>query len=73
MVFFFNFFFSFVYSLMTNLVGKNFYFKIIIFFWLHWVIVAAWAFSSCNAWGYCLAAVHAFLILVASLAVEHRL
>ena len=31
--------------------------------WLHWVFIAAWAFSSCREWG--------LLIVVASLVVEY--
>ena len=48
--------------------------KIFIYFWLHWVFVAACGlFSSCIEWGLLFIAVCGLLIAVASLAVEHRL
>ena len=43
----------------------------LIYFWLHWVFVAAQAFSSCDERGLLFIAVHRLLIAVASLAVEH--
>ena len=42
-----------------------------IYFWLCWVFVAAWAFSSCGEWGLLFVVVHGLLIAVASLVVEH--
>ena len=42
-------------------------------FWLHWVFIAAWVFSSFSKWGCSLVVVHGLLIVVASLAVEHGL
>ena len=44
-----------------------------IYFWLHWVFVAARAFSSCGERGLLFVAVHGFLIAVASLVAEHGL
>ena len=46
---------------------------IIIYFWLHWVFVAARAFSSCSERGLLFVAVHGLLIAVASLVAEHGL
>ena len=50
-------------------------FKILfIFFWLHWVFIAACRlFSSCGVQGLLFVAVHGLLISVASLVSEHRL
>ena len=48
-------------------------FILFIYFWLHWVFIAAWAFSSCSEWGLLFVAVHGLLIAVASLVAEHRL
>ena len=42
-------------------------------FCLHWVFVAAQAFSSCSEQGLLFVAVHGLLTVVASLAVEHGL
>ena len=40
-------------------------------FWLHWVFVAAWAFSSCEEWGLLfVVASHGLLFAMASLFVE---
>ena len=44
-----------------------------IYFWLHWVFVAARACSSCSEWGLLFVVVHGLLIAVASLVAEHRL
>ena len=44
-----------------------------IYFWLHWVLVAAQAFSSCGELGLLFLVVHGLLIAVASLVVEHGL
>ena len=44
-----------------------------IYFWLHWVFIAAWAFSSCGEWGLLFVAVHGLLIAIACLVAEHRL
>ena len=41
-------------------------FILFIYFWLHWVFVAAWAFSSCGEWGLLFVVVHRHLIAVAS-------
>ena len=41
-------------------------------FWLRWVFVAVWAFSSCGEQGLLSLAVCGLLIAVASLVVEHR-
>ena len=50
-----------------------FYF-FVIYFWLHWVFVAACRlFSSCVEQGLLFVAVHGLLIAVASLVAEHRL
>ena len=45
---------------------KNYLF--IIYFWLHWVFVAARAFSSCSEWGRSLLVARRLLIAVASVA-----
>ena len=42
-------------------------------FWLHWVLVAAWAFSSCSGWGLLFVVLHGLLIEVPSPVAEHRL
>ena len=42
-------------------------------YWLHWVFVAVWAFSSCSKRGLLLVAVRVPLIAVASPAAEHGL
>ena len=56
-----------------------------IYFWLRWLFVAVWAFSSCSEWGLlsscsaqvsycvCLPIVVLFLIVVSSLVAEHGL
>ena len=45
-----------------------------IYFWLHWVFVAAHGlFSSCSEQGLLFVAVHRLLIAVASLVAEHGL
>ena len=44
-----------------------------IYFWLHWLFVAAWAFSSCGEQGLLFVAVRGLLIAVASLVAEHGL
>ena len=39
-------------SVSARLFFLFFFYKFILFyFWLHWVFVAAWAFSSCGEWG----------------------
>ena len=48
-------------------------FKIFFFFWLCWVFVAVWAFSSCSERGLLFVAVRGLLIAVASLVMEHGL
>ena len=53
-----------------------FLYKFILFlfiFWLRWVFVAAWAFSSCGEQGLLFVAVRGLLIVVASLVAEHGL
>ena len=52
---------------------KFIYLIIIFYFWLHWVFVAAWAFSSCGERGLLFVAVRRLLIAVASLVAEHGL
>ena len=47
--------------------------NLFIYFWLHWVFVAAWAFSSCGERGLLFFAVRSLLIAVASLVAEHGL
>ena len=48
--------------------------NLIMYFWLHWVFVAARGlFSSCGERGLFFAAVHELLITVASLVAEHGL
>ena len=45
-----------------------------IYFWLHWVFVAACGlFSSCGEWGLLFVAVRGLLMAVASLVAEHGL
>ena len=46
---------------------------ILSYFWLHWVFVAAQAFSSCGERGLLFIAVRGLLIVVASLVAEHGL
>ena len=48
-------------------------FILLIYFWLRWVFVAVWAFSSCGERGLLFVAVRGLLIVVAFLAVEHGL
>ena len=48
-------------------------FIFIIYSWLHWVFVAARAFSNCGEWGLLFVAVRRLLIVVASLGAEHGL
>ena len=43
------------------------------YFWLCWVFVAVWAFSSCSERGLLFIVVRGLLIAVASLVAEHRL
>ena len=52
---------------------KNIYLLFFYYFWLHWVFVAARAFSSCSEQGLLFVVVQGPLIVVASLVVEHRL
>ena len=42
-------------------------------FWLHWVLVAAWASSSCSGWGLLSVVLHGLLTEVPSPVAEHRL
>ena len=50
-----------------------FKFYLFIYFWLHWVFIAARGpFSSCGERGPLFAAVHGLLIAMASLVAEHR-
>ena len=51
----------------------NFFKIYFIYFWLHWVFVAARAFSSCSERGLLFVAVCRLLTAVASLAAEHGL
>ena len=51
----------------------NKFVHLFIYFWLRWVFVAAWAFSSCGERGLLFVAVRGLLIVVASLAAEHGL
>ena len=46
---------------------------IYLFIWLHWVFVAAWAFSGCGECGLLFVAVRGLLIAAASLVAEHGL
>ena len=46
---------------------------IYLFFWLHWVVIATRAFSSCCGWGLLSRAVHRLLTAAASFVVEHGL
>ena len=48
-------------------------FILFIYFWLHWVFVAAQAFSSCGERGLLFFAVRGLLIAAASLVAEHGL
>ena len=75
-------FFPFCSSLLRWSCFFFFFFLINLFFWLHWVFVAARAFSSCGERGLLFIAVRRLLIAVASLvagtalgsrALEHRL
>ena len=59
---FFSFFNKFIYLII-----------IIFYFWLRWVFVAEWAFSSCGERGLLFVAVRVLLIAVASLVAEHGL
>ena len=59
--------------LLLLLVFKENLFILFIYFWLRWVFVAAWAFSSCGEQGLLFVAVHGLLIAVASLVAEHGL
>ena len=43
------------------------------YFWLHWILIAARAFSSCGEQGLLFAVVCRLLIAVASLVAEHGL
>ena len=44
-----------------------------IYFWLHWVFIAACGFPYCSEWGILLLGMLKLLIAVASLVAEHRL
>ena len=46
---------------------------ILFYFWLHWVFVAALAFSSCGEWRLLFVVVRGLPITVASLVAEHGL
>ena len=50
-----------------------FFLHVFLYFWLHWISVAAKTFSSCTEWGSVLVAVFGLLIVVASLVEEHKL
>ena len=52
---------------------KKYIYVFIIYFWLHWVSVAACRLSSCGEQGLLLVAVRGLLIVVASIVVEHGL
>ena len=53
---------------------KNLFIYLFIYFWPHWVFVAACGlFSSCSKQGLLFVAVRGLLIAVASLVAEHRL
>ena len=61
-------------SLTGFLSFHSFFFFFFFNFWLHWVFVAVHRlFSSCGEWGLLFVAVRGLLIVVASLAAEHRL
>ena len=47
--------------------------NLFIYFWLHWVLVAAHGLSRCSERGLLFIAAHGFLVAVASLATEHGL
>ena len=49
------------------------FFYLFIYLWLHWVFIAARAFSSCGEWGLLFVAVRGLLVAVASLIAEHGL
>ena len=51
----------------------NLFVCLFIYFWLHWVLIAAQAFSRGSERGLLFVAVHGPLVAVASLVVEHRL
>ena len=51
--------------LFKNYPGLFIYF-FLFYFWLRWVFVAAWSFSSCSEWGLLFVAVHGLLTVVAS-------
>ena len=50
-----------------------FFFKLFIYFCVHWILIAARAFSSCGKRGLLFVAVGRLLIAVASLVAEHGL
>ena len=68
---------------MQSPLQKKKFFFLLIYFWLHWVSIAArvfvlfcfvlFFFLVTASRAYCLAAVHGLLIMVAFLVVEHRL
>ena len=63
-------------SLAFSCFFKNNLIYLTIDFWLSWVFVSAWAFSSCSEWGYSPVVIDAdaeFLTAMASLVGEHRL
>ena len=68
----FLFFFKYISTPRQNSFLKNL-FILFIYFWLHWVFVAARPFSSCGERGLLFVAVRGLLIVVASLVTEHRL
>ena len=65
------------YAIFILKVFVYYFFKIkfiyLFIFWLRWVFVAAWAFSSCGEQGLLFIAVGGLLIVVDSLVAEHRL
>ena len=59
-------------SLVFLFVFLNFLKILFVYFWLHWIFVAAHRlFSSCGEWELLFVAVHGLLIAVASLVAEH--
>ena len=53
--------------------GNFIFIYLFIYFWLHWVFVAAQAFSSCGERGLLFIVVRGLVIAVTSLVEEHRL
>ena len=61
------------FSMFRALISFNHVLKFFFFsFWLHWILVTSWAFSSCREHGLLFTVVHR-LLMVASLIAENRL